>query len=129
MVAFQGGNIVLSQAAQTHHFDGVLSERVLIMITKCDVKKYSRQKNDDSHASGGAGEKFKMEMFGAEEPGTDRAEEAEESELSAFPGNGGSRRIFHNFYEAGLLPMLTSVTCPAGPRNAIFSSAHAPETA
>ena len=49
-----------------------------------------------------------MEMFVAEEPGRDSAEEAEEPEFSAFPGNGGIRRIFHNFCEAGLLPILTA---------------------
>jgi hypothetical protein len=68
MSGFEGGNVILDEAAQPHHVNSVSTENVLLMITDGDVEKYAGQKDDDENAGGSAREELEVKMLLAEKP-------------------------------------------------------------
>jgi hypothetical protein len=69
MAGFERGDIVLDHAREPHDFEGVGSQRFLVMIPQRDEKKESGEERYDDDSDGGSGEQFEMKMFWAEKPG------------------------------------------------------------
>ena len=71
MIAFETGNIILNQTAQSNDGNGVAPHRLLVVIAQADEKKYGDEENNDHDADGGAGKQFEVEMLLTKKPITD----------------------------------------------------------
>src|SRR5438105_2831130 len=104
VAAFQTGDVVLDQATESHHFDCVSAERILVMIAQGDQQENPDQENDNRHADRGSRQQFEMEMALTKKPAADSAEDRPSADFQVFWDGGVDRRIYHNCNEAAPLP-------------------------
>src|SRR5689334_19958828 len=104
MIAFETGDIVLNETAQSNDGNGVAAHRLLVVVAQADEEKYANQENNDRDADGGAGKQFEAEMPLAKKPITEASGELPSLRFFGWYYFGVGRLIYHNCHRAAPLP-------------------------
>lgn len=102
MTSFERGDVVFDDAGESHHFDSVGAQTLLMVIAQRDEEKEPREKCNDDNPDSGARQQFEMKMLWTKKPG-DASPENSPANVCGWVGRVGLRH--YKFQKAGILPL------------------------